>query len=371
MIRPTSLRRTIPILLGIALLGVAAPAAAGIPGHSGDHGFHWPLSSDEYPGATCFYDADLHLDRITVRGPVIFGHDQTGGEDSQKVGWQIRVVPIDSTAGAAAVILTQRVTATASDRWPAHFTGRGVDKPWSFWNDHPAYGIEVKSTWFRPSDTVDGSATDMVPRIRWAMPGPDSVSNYCPAQAPEDPVRRSPAGISDTGDHGLHFLLDSREYPAITCVTDNEGYLAVVNIRRPILFADDRGPGVQSQKVSWRARVYPAPLSAGSPAGGAVYTSTWRTATASETSFADFLPIKVARPRSDWEVYSGYVVTYEFRWLYPGTTIDGTAIHGPALYWILPETNAYQCLYQPVRPATGAVLGRLGGALQPQALGLR
>lgn len=344
----------------VALLGVAGPASAAPPlDHEGTYGNHWQLSSDEFPGASCIYDQQHHLRRIKVRQPIIFAADRTGNVDSQQVGWQILLVPVDFTAGVPAVHTSSLVTTTATDRDPAHFTDRIVDKPFSFWNDHEGYGVMIRSRWFRPAGTQKGRTVDMVQRTRLVIPGDDVVGNYCPAIA-SVPLTSGLIPVSHTGTYAPHFLLDSQEIPAVTCKRDGGGSLSVIKARRPILFANDRGAGVQSQKVRWRIVVTPVPFVAGGSAATDVYAGPWHTATATESRFADFQPVSVAKPQSFWDDHQAYLVRYEFLWLHPGTTLEGRVLHNATYYQDGAFVVTDQCSYTPpvvcaaARPQAGA-----------------
>lgn len=62
-------------------------------------------------------------------------------------------------------------------------------------------------------------------------------------------------GVSHSGVRGVHGLIDSAEYPSVTCRYHSSFQLAKILVRAPIVYARDTGPGVQTRTVGWRFRV--------------------------------------------------------------------------------------------------------------------
>jgi hypothetical protein len=133
------------------------------------------------------------------------------------------------------------------------------------------------------------------------------------------------------GDYGYHWLLDSQEYPAVTCVYDSQGHIDRVKIRRPIVFGDDRRPSqVDSQWVGWRAIVQYS--DSDMPTSEDWSTQTQTSIVKDYTSDkhpAEFLPRTVNLSSGAYQ-HTNWRVRYRLLWYYPSKSDqDGYAVHDP------------------------------------------
>jgi hypothetical protein len=241
------------LLAGViaVMLAASAPVSAGIiiGPHSGHYGVHTPIDTGEYAGAICGYSNIGQLDTIKIRRPIVFAFDRTGGVDTQKVGWRFNIeYSIDgnnwSTWNTSSIL-----TATATDKVNAHFMPR------TYHLTNPVkttyFRVTLDLYWFYPDvHHVNGQANHV---IAWYQIGPQvGLGTWCPEQQPKTVVTPPPPGHS--GKYGVHTLIDTIEYPGVTCRYHNavSDYLYKITVRPPILFGFDRTAGLDSQTVGWR-----------------------------------------------------------------------------------------------------------------------
>jgi hypothetical protein len=132
------------------------------------------------------------------------------------------------------------------------------------------------------------------------------------------------ADPADTGNVGVHTLIDTTEYPAVSCIYDVGYLLTKMKVRPPIIFAFDRTGGTDTETVGWRFRIQQTPN------GFATYTPyytspKWKAVTTDRRA----APL-VGHGYTFAPQVSGYRyrVLYDLYWYYPGaTTLDGKAVH--------------------------------------------
>ncbi len=74
------------------------------------------------------------------------------------------------------------------------------------------------------------------------------------AVAAADPIAAD-TPQTQTGVFGVHYLADSAEYPAATCMYDSATELASIRVRAPFVYARNTVPGTETQTVSWQFSV--------------------------------------------------------------------------------------------------------------------
>jgi hypothetical protein len=135
------------------------------------------------------------------------------------------------------------------------------------------------------------------------------------------------AASDDSGNVGVHTLIDTTEYPAVTCTYRNPGdLLHTMNVRAPIIFAFDRTAGTDSQTVGWRFRIQRATTASGSTDYAPFYVSpTWKAVTTDRRA-AQLSP----RAYTFASQIGGfrYRILYDLYWYYPSAhKVDGRAVH--------------------------------------------
>jgi hypothetical protein len=71
-------------------------------------------------------------------------------------------------------------------------------------------------------------------------------------------VAASPAAAnSHAGNVAVHALIDTEQFPGVTCVfrVTPDDYLQRIRVRAPIVYAFDRTAGTDTQWVGWRYRI--------------------------------------------------------------------------------------------------------------------
>jgi hypothetical protein len=235
---------TLAIMTAVAAFAV--PAAAGsLPGPDdiGLVGRHALFDNEEYPGANCLTDGP-ELERIRVRRPIVFARSRTSRVDSQTVGWRWELR--DQTF--ALVDQGPIEKATASDQRAASFRPAVVDmsgRPDGQWF------ISVRMQWYEPGTTsaVEGTATHFV--RQYARNGTFRSATGCPGALLVE--------ITPPPDHanryGVHVLLDNEHLAPVTCHYPDGSGPTRLDVLGPIALAVDSGPGIQSQRLSWRFKV--------------------------------------------------------------------------------------------------------------------
>jgi len=149
------------------------------------------------------------------------------------------------------------------------------------------------------------------------------------------------ADPSDTGNVGVHTLIDNTEYPAVTCIYHNPGDLLYkMKVRPPIMFAFDRTGGTDTQTVGWRFRIQRATTASGSTDYAPFYTSLkWKTITTDR---------RAAQLVGHGYVFASqtpgfrYRVAYDLYWYYPtASTVDGKAVHFNTYYKGIEPSSTY------------------------------
>lgn len=252
--------------LAAAFLLAAAPvSAAGDPTvgpHTGNLGVHTLVDTSDYPGATCIYDPGLHLKTIKIRQPIVYAFDRTSKTDTEWVAWRYHIEYSSSDAPPEqyvnwpdfAVSSWTKVKATDLDnaRWTSGTYTMGSGS-----GSHPFYRVSIELRWFFPSSsTKDGNAVHVVNNYRIKDSGGQvTVQVACPQSV----ALGGSAGMAGaSGTFGVHVLLDTAEYPAVTCTFHNfdpRDDLMRITVRPPVLYAVDRASKTDTQKVGWRFRV--------------------------------------------------------------------------------------------------------------------
>lgn len=130
-------------------------------------------------------------------------------------------------------------------------------------------------------------------------------------------VGAAPVSAKPTGQYGVHQLVDSEEYPAVTCVyVGIDQVLSKIKVRAPIVFGSNRGPGEDSQPVGWRYKIQWSDLIARGTVWHPFYVSPMDTAMATDRHNAAFVPRShTFGPHvQDHDLYR---VIYELSWFLP------------------------------------------------------
>jgi hypothetical protein len=264
------------------------------------------------------------------------------------VGWKAVIQSVTDLGGGMYDYTpygeTSRTKLTASDRYPADFLPKVFDFPENV-EVNLGYRVVYRLSWWYPTAGVlDGQAAHFPKWYRRTQGSAfDLAADWC---ASDDTVGSDgllPYGYgTHDGAYGLHWILDhvgpNPEYPAVTCAYDDSYQLDAIKVRRPIVFARDRGPGVDSQPVGWKAVVQIAdapPPGIAAPAGVEPAWSFYRESPvqkdgASDRYWADFLARTIDVPAS--LANKQLRVVYRMFWYAPdGHTIRGRANDRP--YW--------------------------------------
>ena len=123
--------------------------------HSGVHGVHGLIDSQEDPGATCHYNSSVQLTKVVVRAPIVYARNTGSGTQHATVGWRFRV-QWSSGLGFSNAKITSIVKASATDSRPAGFTKRSV----TFSNaPEIEYRVRVDMYWYDSTGKQIGKAT--------------------------------------------------------------------------------------------------------------------------------------------------------------------------------------------------------------------
>jgi hypothetical protein len=125
-------------------------------------------------------------------------------------------------------------------------------------------------------------------------------------------------GPEDSNRYGRHALIDNEEYPGANCLGESSA-LTRIRVRRPIMFARNRTPGVDNQVVGWRWQLRDSTFAL-------VDQGPIQKATASDQRAAAFKPavVDVAdRPEGQW------FIAVKMLWYRAGTSssLEGSALH--------------------------------------------
>jgi hypothetical protein len=131
--------------------------------------------------------------------------------------------------------------------------------------------------------------------------------------------------LSHRGKFGVHYLADSREFPGTACAYSDEQTLLGVRVRDPFVYARNRSPGLDRQRVAWRFIVQER----------LDETADWsdfarshiQRGVATDQQVADFHPMGM---KLDSTPGAQYRVLVRMYWLVPGHVrpgIDGVATH--------------------------------------------
>lgn len=141
------------------------------------------------------------------------------------------------------------------------------------------------------------------------------------------------AGDDHHGTYGVHALIDTEAYPAVTCdypdaIINN---IRAIRIRKPIVYGVDRTSGVDRQIVGWRYQIF-----ASTPPDEdflLVYTSPAAKATATDGYNAQWSNRRYTIP--DPTAFHKYRVAIKMIWYWPSATqVEGSALHMPVQYRI-------------------------------------
>jgi len=142
------------VLALVLLLPMSAAADTPLT-HSGVHGVHGLIDSQEDPAATCHYSSGFQLRKVVVRAPIVYARNTGPGLQAATVGWRFRV-QWSSGLGFSNAKTTSIVKASATDRRPAAFTARSV----SFTNaPEIEYRVRVDMFWYDAQGHQIGKAT--------------------------------------------------------------------------------------------------------------------------------------------------------------------------------------------------------------------
>jgi hypothetical protein len=155
---PRTHTRTVTLAAMVLALVLLLPmsAAADTPlTHSGVHGVHGLIDSQEDPAATCHYSSSFQLRKVVVRAPIVYARNTGPGLQAATVGWRFRV-QWSSGLGFSNAKTTSIVKASATDSRPAAFTARSV----SFTNaPEIEYRVRVDMFWYDAQGHQIGKAT--------------------------------------------------------------------------------------------------------------------------------------------------------------------------------------------------------------------
>jgi hypothetical protein len=131
--------------------------------------------------------------------------------------------------------------------------------------------------------------------------------------------------VSHSGVRGIHGLPDTREQPNVRCTYDPDEEALQVRVLAPVVYAVDRGAGVQSQRVGWRFRVQYS--------SGLGY-STWKTTTTITATATDRRPAGFElRSKSFAKAPPvSYRVRVDMYWYDSAGRVTGRATHAPTWY---------------------------------------
>jgi hypothetical protein len=296
------------------------------------------VDSLAFPGATCTYGGAGNLRSISIRQPIVFAFDRTGSTDTEWVGWRYRIEYKDlGTAGGGyqdwsdmAVGAWTKVRAT--DRSNADWASMTYRLP----DDAPAhllYRVSLDLGWFAPSKShSDGRAVHVVYEYTLKQgSSTDGTKGSCPGSVatPTTASVVTPASVS--GMVGVHVLLDTLEYPGITCAYhyfDPRDDLKRITVRAPIVYARNRTSATDSQTVGWRFRIQSRSSSSSDPAD-------WETVYVSSV-----VKVKATdRYNAQWNQRSfspasgsgrSWRVLVDLSWFTPGGATEGKAKLRPA-----------------------------------------
>ena len=182
MVRTLGAARMAAIMAVAATLVLPSVTRADVPvSHRGSVGAHSLTDSQEYPGASCRYDRDMNVARVTVRPPTVFARDRSTGRDHQSVGWVVELQYQPASGGSWSTVQKSSVaTATAWDDTPAPLRQRSVTIA------HPkgsgSWRVVVRMLWYRPgtSGVWQGTARHRVSAYDYPLAPPGAIS-FCPA----------------------------------------------------------------------------------------------------------------------------------------------------------------------------------------------
>jgi hypothetical protein len=153
-------------------------------------------------------------------------------------------------------------------------------------------------------------------------------------------IGAAPASATPTGKFGVHLLVDSEEYPAVSCIyVGVDQILSDIRVRPPIVFAYDAGPGTDTQPVGWRYKIQWSDLVARGTVWHPFFISSVVSAMATDHRNAAFTP----RSHSfgpHVQDHTLYRVIYELSWFDPsGSTETGFSRLDPEFYRIVTPGN--------------------------------
>jgi hypothetical protein len=266
MVRPRRRRLAIAlpaILLGLLMSASGASAADSSFGpHTGNLGVHQLVDNSQYAGATCAYAPSGHLTSLSIRQPIVYAFDRNEQTNTEWVGWRYHVEYIDiATSGEPymnwsdfAVGPWTKVKATDAHNaaWSAeHYTMAAGS------SSHDLYRVSLELGWFAPDrNHRDGRAVHVVTNYRRTTSfGNDRVQLAC-----NESYTTLAAGESgtQTGQVGVHMLIDTNEYPGVTCwfrPFNPRDDLKRIEVRPPVVYARNHGSGIDAQIVGWRFRI--------------------------------------------------------------------------------------------------------------------
>jgi hypothetical protein len=278
----------------LALTSVAvAPVLAGaVEIHTGAYGVHAAIDNTEYAGAKCQY-ANQQLDAITIRQPILFARDRTGGTDTQKVGWAFTIQYATDIGGTTWADYTNSpiVAHTATDKVNAHFKPR----TWHLTNVvyTNSWRVINQFYWYYPDvNHESGRAYHVV--YHYQVEDQVSSGNWCPDSQPK------------------------------------------ITVRQPIAFAFDRSGLTDTQTVGWR---YTVQWTDGNVWHALATTSTVKD-TATDGANADWQPRTFTFSNAPTHGY--YRVVLRVVWYQPGSsTTAGLARHPVSLYRLIGSGFAF------------------------------
>jgi hypothetical protein len=131
--------------------------------------------------------------------------------------------------------------------------------------------------------------------------------------------------LGHRGRVGVHFLADSSEYPGARCAYGKGDALAGIRVRDPFVYARDRSPRVDRQRVAWRFIVQERLDQASDWVD--IARSGIQRRVVTDATVADFHPMGI---EVDSEPGAQYRMKVRMFWLVPGKVgpgIDGVATH--------------------------------------------